>query len=203
MQIEPLSIHGAFLVTPRLFSDERGVFLESFRRDRLADLLGHPLQVAQTNTSVSARGVLRGIHFADVPQGQAKYVTVLTGSIIDYVVDIRVGSPTFGESVAVPLDATARRSLYIAEGLGHAFVALEDNTTVNYLVSDVFRPEKEHGIHPLDSEINLKLPAQVEAPLLSPKDAEAPTLEEAAKAGLLPAWDDCLAHYRSLQEGAQ
>lgn len=187
-------------MTPRLFGDERGTFLESYRGDHLEAALGHRPDIVQVNTSVSARGVLRGVHFADVPRGQAKYVTVVTGAIIDFVIDIRVGSPTFGQSVAVPLDATTRQSLYVAEGLGHAFLALEDNTTVNYLVTDVFRPEREHGINPLDPGIGLTIPAGFESPLLSDKDAAAPTLDEAASRGLLPTWEKCTEHYDSLKE---
>ena len=124
MDVEPLSIAGAYVVTPRQFPDERGVFLEAFRGDRLAEHLGHRPDIVQTNVSVSARGTVRGIHFADVPPGQGKYVTVLSGSLVDYVVDIRVGSPTFGQWEAVTLDTVDRRAVYLSEGLGHAFCAL-------------------------------------------------------------------------------
>lgn len=199
VNVEPLPILGAHLVTPRLFADERGTFLESFRRDQLESAVGHRLDIVQVNTSISARGVLRGVHFADVPKGQAKYVTVITGSIVDFVVDVRIGSPTFGQSIAVPLDGERRQSLYLAEGLGHAFLALEDDTTVNYLVTDTFRPEREHGINPLDPNIALALPEGFESPLLSAKDANAPTFEEAARQGLLPTWEQCIAHYASLK----
>ena len=140
MQIEPLSIAGAYVVTPRQFPDDRGVFLESFRGDRLAEHLGHRPDIVQTNVSVSSRGTVRGIHFADVPPGQGKYVTVLTGSLVDYVVDIRVGSPTFGRWEAVTLDAVDRRAVYLSEGLGHAFCALEDGTTAMYLCTATYNP---------------------------------------------------------------
>ena len=104
MDIEPLPIAGAYVVTPRQFPDERGVFLESFRGDHLAEHLGHRPDIVQTNVSVSSRGTVRGFHFADVPPGQGKYVTVLAGWLVDYVVDIRVGSPTFGRWEAIALD---------------------------------------------------------------------------------------------------
>ena len=94
----------------------------------------------QTNVSVSSRGTVRGIHFADVPPGQGKYVTVLSGSLVDYVVDIRVGSPTFGRWEAVTLDAVDRRAVYLSEGLGHAFCALEDGTTAMYLCTATYNP---------------------------------------------------------------
>ena len=194
MEVRPLKIAGAFEVTPRQFPDDRGVFLESFRGDRLAEVVGHRMGVVQTNVSVSARGTVRGIHFADVPPGQAKYVTALAGSLIDFVVDIRVGSPTFGQWDSVLLDTKDRRAVYLAEGLGHAFVALEEGTTAHYLCSTAYNPGHEHGIHPLDPAIGLALPDGIE-PLLSLKDAAAPTLDAAAESGLLPSYDVCTNFY--------
>ena len=199
MQIEPLSIQGAFVVTPGQFSDDRGVFLESFRGDLLAPHLGHRPDIVQTNVSVSARGTVRGIHFADVPPGQGKYVTAVTGSLVDYVVDVRVGSPTFGRWEAVTLDAVDRRAVWLSEGLGHAFCALEDDTTAVYLCTAAYDPAGEHGIHPFDAEVGLTLPDGV-APLLSPKDASAPSLAEAIASGLLPTYAGCTAWARTLAQ---
>lgn len=198
MQIRELSIAGAFEVTPRQFPDDRGVFWEWYRFDALAEAVGHPLDLRQGNGSVSRRGVVRGIHFADVPPSQAKYVTVTAGAVIDYVIDIRVGSPTFGKWEAVRLDAVDRRAVYVGEGLGHAFVSLEDGSTVTYLVSEVFNPAAEHGITPLDETVGLEFPAEAGEPLLSPKDLEAPTLLDAQAAGLLPTWEAATAFTRSL-----
>ncbi len=200
MQIRELSIAGAFEVTPRQFPDDRGVFWEWYRFDALAEAVGHPLDLRQGNGSVSRRGVVRGIHFADVPPSQAKYVTVTAGAVIDYVVDIRVGSPTFGRWEAVRLDAVDRRAVYVGEGLGHAFVSLEDGSTVTYLVSEVFNPSAEHGITPLDETVALEFPAEAGEPLLSPKDLEAPTLLEARASGLLPTWEASSAYGRALDE---
>jgi dTDP-4-dehydrorhamnose 3,5-epimerase len=197
MDIAPLSIEGAWVITPRQFTDGRGVFLESFRGDRLGQAVGHRLDVVQTNVSVSARGTVRGIHFADVPPSQAKYITALSGSLIDFVVDIRVGSPTFGRCEAVTLDTVERRAIYLSEGLGHAFCAVEDDTTALYLVSAAYDPGREHGVHPLDPEIGLALPAGVE-PMLSAKDAGAPSLAEAARSGLLPTYAACRAYAEEL-----
>ena len=198
MQIRPLSIADAYEVTPRQFPDDRGVFLESFRGDLLAEHLGHRPRVVQTNVSVSSRGTVRGIHFADVPPSQAKYVTALTGSLLDFVVDIRVGSPTFGQWEAVLLDTVDRRAVYLPEGMGHAFAALEDDTTAMYLVTAPYAPAREHGIHPLDPQVGLQLPEGMQEPLLSPKDASAPTLAEAAEQGLLPTYAACQEFYASL-----
>ena len=199
MRIDPLPIHGAFVVTPRQFPDDRGVFLESFRGDRLAEHLGHRPDIVQTNVSVSSRGTVRGIHFADVPPGQGKYVTALTGSLLDYVVDVRVGSPTFGRWEAVPLDAVDRRAVYLSEGLGHAFCALEDDTTAMYLCTATYNPTAEHGIHPLDPEVGLVLPDGV-VPLLSAKDEAAPSLAQATASGLLPTDAGCDQWARTLAQ---
>ena len=197
MDIRPLAIAGAWEVTPRVFPDDRGVFLESFRGDKLADVIGHRLDVVQSNVSVSSRGTVRGIHFADVPVGQAKYVTVLAGSLIDYVVDLRVGSPTFGQWDSVLLDTGSRRAVYLSEGLGHAFCALEDGTTAHYLCSSAYNPAAERGINPLDPDVGLTLPEGIE-PLLSPRDSAAPTLQAALEDGLLPSFEVCAAYGESL-----
>ena len=198
MQIRELSIPDAFEITPLQRADDRGVFLEWYRFDRLEETIGHPLTLRQANTSVSRKGVVRGIHFADVPRGQAKYVTVTHGAVLDYVVDIRVGSPTFGQWDSVRLDTVDRRAIYIGEGLGHAFVALTDDATVSYLVSDTYNPTAEHGIDPLDAQVNLVFPDEAGVALLSPKDTDAPTLAEAAEQGLLPTWDAVNDFYASL-----
>lgn len=198
MQITPLRIEGAYRVAPRQFPDDRGVFMEGFRGDKLAEHIGHEMRVVQTNISVSSRGAVRGIHFADVPPSQAKYVTAVSGSFLDFVVDIRVGSPTFGEWESVRLDTDSRVAVYLSEGLGHCLVALEDNSTAVYLCSQPYNPTGEHGINPLDPRVGLDLPADLE-PVVSAKDAAAPNLEEAAAQGLLPNYDDCLAFAESLR----
>jgi dTDP-4-dehydrorhamnose 3,5-epimerase len=201
VEIRELNIAGAFEVTPRQFADDRGVFMESYRFDALAEAVGHAIDVRQVNTSVSRKGVVRGIHFADVPRGQAKYVTATRGAIMDYCIDIRVGSPTFGQWDAVRIDDVNRRSVYVSEGLGHAFVALTDDATVTYLVSDVFQPTREHGISPLDPAIGLTFDLPEAELIFSDKDAHAPTLAEAKDSGLLPTYDECLAWYASLNTG--
>jgi dTDP-4-dehydrorhamnose 3,5-epimerase len=200
MQIKELSIEGSFAITPRQFPDERGVFLESFRGDRLAVAIGHRLDIVQTNVSVSSAGTVRGVHYAELPPSQAKYVTALSGSFIDFVIDIRVGSPTFGRWDSVPLDTVDRRAVYLAEGLGHAICALEDNSTVMYLCSAAYDPMREHAINPLDPELGLTMPAGV-TPVLSAKDTAAPRLSQAAAQGLLPRYDECLRYYAALAAG--
>ena len=197
MQVEPLAIEGLWEITPVLRPDDRGVFLEAFKADVLSESIGHPFTLKQMNVSVSSAGTVRGIHFADVPVGQAKYVQCFSGAILDVVVDIRVGSPTFGQWDAIELDAVSRKALYISEGLGHAFCALTDDATVGYLCSEPYSPTREHGIHPLDETLALPWP-EGSAALLSPKDAAAPTLASAIESGLLPSYDECVAFRRSL-----
>jgi dTDP-4-dehydrorhamnose 3,5-epimerase len=184
VKIRPLSIEGAFEVTPVLHSDLRGTFLEWYRFDALAAAVGHPLELAQANLSVSTRDVVRGIHFSDVPPGQAKYVTCVAGAVLDVVVDIRVGSPTFGRWETIRLDDEDRRAVYLAEGLGHGFCTLSERATVTYLCSSTYRPGHEHGIHPLDPELGITWPAG--SPVLSAKDMAAPSLAEMRAAGRLP-----------------
>jgi dTDP-4-dehydrorhamnose 3,5-epimerase len=191
--MDRLSIDGAWRFTPRVHADPRGRFLEAFR----AAGLPHPLPVAQVNRSVSRAGVLRGVHFAEVPPGQAKYVMCVTGRVMDVVVDIRVGSPTFGRWESVVLDGAAGDAVLIAEGLGHAFMALSEESMVVYLCSEPYNPSREHGIHPLDPALGIAWPADLE-PLLSDRDAAAPSLAEARAAGLLPDYRTCQEFYATL-----
>jgi len=196
--MDPLSIEGAWVVTPPVHSDTRGSFLEMFRTDKLSGVLGYRMEIAQANCSVSRRGVVRGIHFADVPPGQAKYVSCVSGAVLDVVVDLRVGSPGYGRWEAVRLDDENRRSVLVSEGLGHAFMALSETATAVYLCSTPYAPGREHGVHPLDPAIGIAWPVGCE-PVLSDKDAAAPSLAEADAAGLLPRYSDCLAHVASLR----
>jgi dTDP-4-dehydrorhamnose 3,5-epimerase len=184
MKWRKLAIDGAVEFTPAVFPDSRGMFVAPFQQDALVEAIGHPMRLAQTNHSVSGAGVIRGVHFADVPPSQAKYVYCPRGAVLDVVVDLRVGSPTFGQWESVRLDDEQRCAVYLAEGLGHGFCALSERATVTYLCSSTYRPGHEHGIHPLDPELGIEWPAAT--PLLSTKDAAAPSLAEAGAAGLLP-----------------
>ncbi|WP_372663976.1 dTDP-4-dehydrorhamnose 3,5-epimerase family protein [Amycolatopsis kentuckyensis] len=198
MEFRRLSVPDAFEFSPRAFPDERGLFVAPFQEEVLREATGHPLRLAQANHSVSRRGAIRGIHFADTPPGQAKYIYCARGSLLDVVVDIRVGSPTFGTWDAVQLDSARYNAAYLAEGLGHGFIALEDDTVMAYLCSEGYNPAGEHGITPLDPELGLPWPADIE-PILSEKDRTAPTLAEALEQGLLPSYQDCVAYYDKLR----
>jgi dTDP-4-dehydrorhamnose 3,5-epimerase len=186
------------MFSPRVHGDHRGSFHEWFRREALEERIGHSMRLAQANYAVSARGVLRGVHFADVPPGQAKYVACMRGAVLDVVVDLRVGSPMFGRWEAIRLDDRTHRCVYLAEGLGHALMALEDDTTVVYLCSEGYNPEREHGVHPLDPTLGIAWPEGIE-PTLSDKDAVAPSLLEAQETGLLPDYQKCLDYYAELR----
>lgn len=197
MQARELKISGAFEFTPSVFPDDRGLFVAPFQEAVFSAAVGHSLRVAQTNHSESRRGVVRGVHFADTPPGQAKYLYCPRGRLLDVVVDLRVGSPTFGEWDAVELSSEKFNAMYLAEGLGHALMALEDGTITSYLCSEGFNPKAERGVHPLS--LDLPWPADV-TPVLSPKDAAAPSLAQVREAGLLPSYDDCLAWYAKLRD---
>jgi dTDP-4-dehydrorhamnose 3,5-epimerase len=188
MKIEPMAIEGAWVCSPTVHADGRGVFLEWFRADILGSATGTGFEVAQANHSVSNRGVVRGVHFSDVPPGQAKLVYCPTGSVLDVVVDLRVGSPTFGLADSVVLDDVERRAVFISEGLGHAFYAQSDSASLTYLVSSVYDPRHEHTISPADPALALPWPTDRGELVMSDRDAAAPSLAEAQALGLLPTY---------------
>lgn len=186
---------GAWLFSPPVFPDERGAFAAPFQAEVFAGAVGHRLHVAQANTSLSRRGALRGLHYADVPPGQAKYVQCVAGALLDVVVDLRVGSPGFGRFDAVRLDGATPQGVYLPEGVGHAFLALTDDTVTHYLCSTPYTPAAEHGVDPLDPALGLPW-AEWTAPgelILSEKDRAAPSLADARDTGALPRWDACRA----------
>ncbi|MFC5141989.1 dTDP-4-dehydrorhamnose 3,5-epimerase family protein [Actinomycetospora rhizophila] len=201
MQARELQVPGAWLFTPPIFADSRGAFTAPFQADAFREAVGHPFKLAQANTSFSRRGVLRGIHYADVPPGQAKYVQCVSGSLLDVIVDIRVGSKTFGQWDAVVLDPKTMSATYLSEGLGHAFLALEDDTVASYLCSTPYNPGAEHGVSPLDPALGLPWGQYVASSdlVLSEKDRAAPTLTEASEVGALPTIDACRARISDLR----
>ncbi|MGA8329015.1 MAG: dTDP-4-dehydrorhamnose 3,5-epimerase [Mycobacterium sp.] len=198
MHVRELDIAGAWEITPRLHGDSRGMFFEWLTDRGFADFAGHQLDVRQANCSVSAAGVLRGLHFAQLPPSQAKYVTCVAGSVFDVVVDIRVGSPTFGRWDAVTLDDRSRKTVYLSEGLAHGFLSLQDHSTVMYLCSTEYSPQREHTIAATDPTLAIEWPSGHEI-VLSDRDAAAPTLEEVRAAGLLPSWEEAQAFVKGLQ----
>ncbi len=202
MKVRELAVPGAWELTPQLYSDSRGTFFEWFTDSAFTAMAGHRFDLRQANCSVSAVGVLRGLHFAALPPSQAKYVTCLRGQVLDVVVDIRVGSPTFGRWDSVLLDDRDRRSVYIAEGLGHAFLSLETDSMVMYLCSAPYSPEREHTINALDPELGIAWPALDGEPILSDRDRDAPSLAQTQAAGLLPTWEETQGFVDALRRGS-
>jgi dTDP-4-dehydrorhamnose 3,5-epimerase len=196
MKAHPLKISGSWKIEFQKFEDSRGFFFESFKAEEFPKLIGRNFDIKQTNTSSSLKGSVRGIHYALVPPSQAKLVQCQRGSIKDYVIDIRIGSPTFGQFEEIALDEKSAGAVFIEEGLAHAFVALENKTIVTYYVSEKYNPEQEKGINPFDKTLNVKWP-DIEL-ILSEKDQVAISLEESKNQGLLPSFDDCKAFIKSL-----
>ncbi|HEY5984973.1 MAG TPA: dTDP-4-dehydrorhamnose 3,5-epimerase [Streptosporangiaceae bacterium] len=196
--MDALDIDGAWVFTPRIHRDARGSFLEWLRDSEFRADLGYRPEFAQANCSVSRKGVIRGVHFAGVPPGQAKYVTCVAGVVLDVIVDVRTGAPGFGRWTSVVLDDQTRRAVFISEGLGHAFMTLSEESTVMYLCSTPYIPGREHGVHPLDPALGISWPQGVQ-PILSERDATASSLAEAQASGILPAYRDCLAHTARLR----
>lgn len=193
MTFRELKIAGAYEFTPRQFGDDRGVFFEWFKSSAFEEVVGRPLELKQANCSVSAAGVLRGIHFTDTPPGQAKYVTCVKGAFLDVIVDLRVGSSTFGQWDSVLIDDVDRRAVYLSEGLGHAILSLEDGSTVMYLCSIEYTPTLDRDLNPMDADLAIDWPTHardgsVLEYQLSDKDKAAPTLSDAIAAGYLPTY---------------
>ena len=196
MKAQPLKISGSWKIEFQKFDDNRGFFYESFKEEDFKKLIGRNLNIKQTNTSSSSKGSVRGIHYALVPPSQAKLVQCQRGSIKDYVIDIRVGSPTFGQFEEIELNEISASAVFIEEGLAHAFVALENQTVVTYGVTEEYNPEREKGINPFDKTLNVKWP-DLEL-ILSEKDKQAISLDEAKIQGLLPSFDECQKFIKSL-----
>jgi dTDP-4-dehydrorhamnose 3,5-epimerase len=193
-----LAVPGAWEITPQVHGDDRGRFFEWFTERGFTEMAGHRFSLSQANCSISSGGVLRGLHFAQLPPSQAKYVTCLRGSAFDVVVDVRVGSPTYGLWDSVLLDDVSRRSIYLSEGLAHGFLALQDQTTVMYLCSTPYAPQREHTIAATDPEIGIDWPLPPDRLTRSGRDAVAPPLADIRAAGLLPTWEDSQAFIAAL-----
>lgn len=185
MKLSKTSIEGAWLVEPVRHSDQRGWFQEWFKRSEVERQIGFSFEPVQINISHSQRGVTRGIHYSIAKEGQAKLVTVLSGEIDDYAIDVRPGSPTFGKWERIRLSSDIGNSVLLGPNLAHAFQCVSDNATVCYAVSAEFNLAVEKAISPLCPTINISWDKGLPL-LLSPKDTSAPNLEQQISAGLLP-----------------
>lgn len=184
MEIEKLAIEGLWIGRSPIHSDARGFFREWFRSGDLESAIGRKFEVSQSNISMSNRGVLRGIHYSLTPRGQAKWITCISGSVWDVVVDIRPTSPTFKKWIGVTLSADNGDALFVSEGLGHGFISMEDNSLVSYLLTSPYSPSEEFEINPFDQELRIDWPGTDR--LMSSKDEHAPTLAMRLAEGSLP-----------------
>jgi dTDP-4-dehydrorhamnose 3,5-epimerase len=180
MRSLPTALPGVVVFEPRVFGDSRGYFLETWNQERYGSSGAAPTFV-QDNVSSSARGVLRGLHFQN-PHGQGKLVTVLEGEVYDVAVDIRVGSPTFGQSVGVVLSGDTKRQIYIPPGFAHGFCVTSERALFMYKCSDVYAPEAEGGVIWNDPDLGIKWP--IEQPALSAKDEKYTRLKDIERARL-------------------
>lgn len=188
MEIEETALPGVLKVCPQRAVDARGSFHESLRVDRLAHALGAEFVPKQVNFSTSCQNTLRGLHGVVSPPGQAKYVTCVRGALRDIVVDLRVGSPTFGQHVVTVLDPESGTALYVPEGMGHGFLSLTGDATICYMVSTIYVPGTQFEVDALDAE--LQLPWEFDSPpLRSAKDANALTVQQALDRGVLSRWE--------------
>jgi dTDP-4-dehydrorhamnose 3,5-epimerase len=178
MNARPTAIPEVVVVEPRVFGDARGFFFESFNRKALEAALGRQLEFVQDNHSLSARNVLRGIHY-QCPRPQGKLVRVVRGEVFDVAVDLRRGSPTFGRWVGEVLSADNKRQLWIPEGFGHGFLVLSDEAEFLYKTTDYWFPEHERCIRWDDPALGIAWPLREGAPAVSAKDAAGKPLAEA------------------------
>jgi dTDP-4-dehydrorhamnose 3,5-epimerase len=188
MELTPLGIEGAWLAESHVWSDDRGHFREWFKHKEIYAKTGFNFSALQANISESKRGVIRGIHYSLAPEGQAKWITCISGAILDVIVDIRPESPTYKKVELIQVDAGSKKSLLIGRGLGHGFVSLSETSTVSYLLSSAYNPQLEHAINFFDEELKINLDSLLIniKPLLSERDRLAPGLIELEKLNLLP-----------------
>ena len=179
MQFKRTKINDLIIIEPTIHGDDRGYFIETFRQDKLEDFLGFKVNFCQDNESKSSRGVLRGLHYQLSPVSQTKLVRVIQGKVLDVAVDIRKGSPTFGEHVAVELSAQNKRHLFVPRGFAHGFIVLEDNTVFAYKVDNYYSPENDRGILFNDLDIGIDWILNPELIQLSEKDTQQPRFHEA------------------------
>ena len=178
MKFTRTKIEAVVIIEPKVHGDERGYFVETFRADKLEEFLGYKINFCQDNESKSSKGVLRGLHYQLAPFAQTKLVRVIQGRVLDVAVDIRKGSPTFGEFVSVELSGENKRQLLVPRGFAHGFVVLEDNTTFAYKVDNYYSPECDRGIAFDDKDLNIDWVLNQAELNLSAKDRVQPKLSE-------------------------
>ena len=176
MEFIPQSIPDVWVIEPKVHGDDRGYFVETFRQDKFEDALGYKVNFIQDNESKSSKGVLRGLHFQLAPHAQSKLVRVIEGAVLDVAVDIRKGSPSFGQHVAVELSDDNKKQLFIPRGFAHGFVVLTDTATFAYKVDNYYSPECDRGLAFDDIDLNIDWQLTKQQLLLSDNDTQQPTL---------------------------
>ena len=189
MIFEKLAIKGAYLARFPVHEDKRGNFQEWFKSTTFNKLDIPIFTVNQANISKSKKGIIRGIHYSLSENGQAKWITCITGSILDIIVDLRQSSPTFMKWISVEINSSSGQCILVSQGLGHGFKSLENDTTISYLLSSEFSPQKEFSISPFDNDLKIDWkinPEVAYADILSEKDLNAPSLADQKNLNLLP-----------------
>jgi len=179
MQIEKTSIDGVLILTPKVFGDDRGYFFEAFNQAIFEEKTGTKVNFVQDNQSKSQKGVLRGLHFQNPPYDQGKLVRVLSGSVLDVVLDIRKASSTYGKHLTFELNANSNKMIWIPPGIAHGFASLEDETVFFYKCTNYYNPKKEYGVKWDDPDINIGW--GVDSPVISDKDSKLPLLKNQSK----------------------
>lgn len=182
MEIIKTEIDGVLIIEPRVFRDSRGYFFESFSQrefdEKVTPILGHTVQFVQDNESMSSYGVMRGLHYQKMPYTQSKLVRVVKGSVLDVAVDIRKGSPTFGQHVAVELTEENHRQFFVPRGFAHGFAVLSETAIFQYKCDNFYHPEADAGINIKDESLGIDWRIPVEDALLSEKDLKHACLKD-------------------------
>ncbi len=179
MKISKTKLEGVFIIEPKVFGDDRGYFSETFRQDIFEDAIGHKVNFLQDNESKSSYGVLRGLHYQLPPFSQSKLVRVIEGSVLDVAVDIRKGSPTYGEYFALELSAENKKQLFVPRGFAHGFLVTSPSAIFSYKVDNYYAPEYDRGVLYNDSTIGINWGIDIDKLLLSEKDKNQPKFVDA------------------------
>ena len=180
MEIIKTLIDGVLIIEPRVFKDSRGYFFESFSQrefdEKVTPILGHSINFVQDNESMSSYGVMRGLHYQRMPYTQSKLVRCVKGAVLDVAVDIRKGSPTFGQHVAVELTEDNHRQFFIPKGFAHGFAVLSETAVFQYKCDEFYHPEADGGISILDASLGIDWRIPTDKAILSEKDTKHPML---------------------------
>ena len=180
MEIKETTLKGCFTIQPKIFEDKRGLFFESYNKSELENSLGYEIRFVQDNHSISAKGVLRGLHFQFGKHAQAKLVRVTAGEVLDVVVDLRKDSPTFGKHYKTRLSGENNKILFIPKGMAHGFLCLQNDTVFTYKCDNYYHPESEGGIMYNDPDLNIDWELPLDKIILSEKDLHLPAFKDLA-----------------------